>query len=222
MNSQRKRLPSPPWQYVATFISHCNALPAIEQCIAAGAWLPGSHRRSALGLVRVHYIATDQIHSDATRKIRKKNYEQNASVLVSTCFNAFYFAQCTCWWLVTVCMYGMCLHKDVTVQCKCSLKIIHMDEAGCANVHASACVYVCQCVCVCMCVYICTMYILSEWVYMHRHMRTTYMDGSGCAAAHDELSGHGYNALPKRYQKSDALQVQFFWVGVRRSDNWDP
>ena len=36
---------------------------------------------------------------------------------------------------------------------------------------------------------------------------------------YDELSDHGYKPLPKRYQKSDALQVQFFWVGARRSDN---
>ena len=33
---------------------------------------------------------------------------------------------------------------------------------------------------------------------------------------YDELSDHGYNSLPKRYQKSDTLQVQLCWVGARR------
>ena len=38
----------------------------------------------------------------------------------------------------------------------------------------------------------------------------------------DELSDHGYNPLPKRYQNADALQVQIFWVGARRSERADP
>ena len=32
--------------------------------------------------------------------------------------------------------------------------------------------------------------------------------------SYDELSDHGYNPLPKRYQNSDALQVQNFGWGL--------
>ena len=32
---------------------------------------------------------------------------------------------------------------------------------------------------------------------------------------YDELSDHGYNSLPKRYQKSDALQVQICCLVAR-------
>ena len=39
---------------------------------------------------------------------------------------------------------------------------------------------------------------------------------------HDKLSDHGYSSLPKRYQKSDGLQVQLCWVGARRHESWDP
>ena len=200
MNSQRKRLPSPPWQYVATFISHCNALPAIKQCIdagaaAAGALLPGSHRWSALGLVRstpgVHYIATTKYTATPHGKYAKKQWTKCLS-FVSTCFNAFYFvswkwwsafqflawlliAKCSCWRHVTVCMYGMCLHKDVTVHCTCSLIIVHMDE-GCA-MQLDICVYqsvcVCDvCVCVCACVRVC----------MHVDL-CIYWDRAACVAA---------------------------------------
>ena len=35
----------------------------------------------------------------------------------------------------------------------------------------------------------------------------------------DELSDHGYSSLPKRYQKSDGLQVQLCWVGARRHES---
>ena len=36
---------------------------------------------------------------------------------------------------------------------------------------------------------------------------------------YDELSDQGYSSLPKRYQKSDGLQVQLCWVGARRHES---
>ena len=36
---------------------------------------------------------------------------------------------------------------------------------------------------------------------------------------YDELSDHGYNSLPKRYQKSDGLQGHLCWVGDRRHES---
>ena len=130
MNSQRKRLPSPPWQYVATFISHCNALPTIKQCIdagATGALLPGSHRWSALGLVRstpgVHYIATDQIQSYATRKIRKKTMNKMPQ---------FWSA---------LCVYMYILSEWVNMH-------LHMRKTyGWSRLYNRVCVCVCVCVC---------------------------------------------------------------------------
>ena len=37
--------------------------------------------------------------------------------------------------------------------------------------------------------------------------------------AYDELSDQGYSSLPKRYQKSDGLQVQLCWVGAKRHES---
>ena len=47
--------------------------------------------------------------------------------------------------------------------------------------------------------------IKKEKIPQHRTEKIVY----------DELSDHGYNSLPKRYQKSDGLQVHLCWVGAR-------
>ena len=39
---------------------------------------------------------------------------------------------------------------------------------------------------------------------------------------YDTMWGLVMKPFPKRYQKSDALQVQLCWVGSRRSERWDP
>ena len=39
---------------------------------------------------------------------------------------------------------------------------------------------------------------------------------------YDTMWGLVMKPFPKRYQKSDALQVQLCWVGARRSERWDP
>ena len=46
-------------------------------------------------------------------------------------------------------------------------------------------------------------------------------DGDG-GDDYDNMWGLVMKAFPKRYQKSDALQVQLCWVGARRSERWDP
>ena len=40
--------------------------------------------------------------------------------------------------------------------------------------------------------------------------------------AYESIWGLVMKPFPKRYQKSDALQVQLCWVGARRSERWDP
>ena len=39
---------------------------------------------------------------------------------------------------------------------------------------------------------------------------------------YDTMWGLVMKPFPKRYKKSDALQVQLCWVGARRSERWDP
>ena len=49
----------------------------------------------------------------------------------------------------------------------------------------------------------------SEIDYHEKNLQSQY----------DNFSDHGYNSLPKRYQKSDGLQDQLCWVGARRHES---
>ena len=136
-------------------------------------WLPGSHTRSALGLVSstpgLHYFATDQMHSDATRKIRK-THKQNASVLVKTCSYAFYFV----FWNSGCLSHGhlyRCTSVCMSVcNCMCNVCV-------CVCVYTSFSVLVCMWMCTCVCahVYVCVrMWILASvgmeqlaWLVVH-------------------------------------------------------
>ena len=49
-----------------------------------------------------------------------------------------------------------------------------------------------------------------------------YGDNIGAQDKKDTMWGLVMKPFPKRYKKSDALQVQIFWVGARRSYKADP
>ena len=61
----------------------------------------------------------------------------------------------------------------------------------------------------------------------HPHVKTSIRDVSQILTTvpiflsfdYDELSDQGYSSLPKRYKKSDGLQVQLCWVGARRLES---